>query len=134
MPTNPEFEAPLADLAAELARAQQAAAAGNDEAGATVARLRGALDEQLRALYADLSPWQKVQVARHPGRPQPLDYLRLAFTDFVELHGDRRFADDPAMVGGPAFLDGRAVMVVGHADIGARGIEHGDHREAQPLG
>lgn len=114
MPTNPEFEAPLADLEAELARAQQAATGGNEEAKATAARLYAELQERLRAIYADLTPWQKVQVARHPSRPQPLDYLRLAFTDFVELHGDRRFADDPAIVGGPAYLDGRAVMVVGH--------------------
>ena len=114
MPTSPEFEAPLADLEAELARAQQAAAGDDAEAKAQVDRLRRELDERLRALYADLTPWQKVQVARHINRPQPLDYLRLAFTDFVELHGDRRFGDDRAIVGGPAFLDGRAVMVVGH--------------------
>ncbi len=57
--------------------------------------------------------WERVKLARHPQRPYTLDYLKLAFTDFVELHGDRRFADDPAIVGGPASLDGRTVMVIG---------------------
>lgn len=109
-----EFEAPLADLAAELARAREAAKGGDEEATRTVERLQRQHDERLQALYANLTPWQRLQVARHNNRPQPLDFLRLAFTDFVELHGDRRFADDKAIVGGPAFLDGRAVVVVGH--------------------
>jgi acetyl-CoA carboxylase carboxyl transferase subunit alpha len=61
-----------------------------------------------------LSPWDKVQLARHPQRPHTLDYVRALFEDFVELHGDRRFGDDPAIVGGPARLDGRTVMVIGH--------------------
>jgi len=61
-----------------------------------------------------LTPWEKVQVARHRERPYTLDYLQWAFTDFVELHGDRAFADDRAIVGGPAILDGYAVMVIGH--------------------
>jgi acetyl-CoA carboxylase carboxyl transferase subunit alpha len=68
----------------------------------------------LREIYADLTPWQKVQVARHRERPYTLDYLQWSFSDFVELHGDRRFGDDPAIVGGPALLDGRSVMVIGH--------------------
>jgi acetyl-CoA carboxylase carboxyl transferase subunit alpha len=62
----------------------------------------------------ELTAWQRVQLARHPQRPHTLDYVQLAFTDFVELHGDRLFADDAAIVGGPALLDGRAVMVIGH--------------------
>jgi acetyl-CoA carboxylase carboxyl transferase subunit alpha len=61
-----------------------------------------------------LTPWDKVQLARHPQRPHTLDYVRLLCEDFVELHGDRRFGDDPAIVGGPARFDGRAVMVIGH--------------------
>ncbi|HWE60600.1 MAG TPA: acetyl-CoA carboxylase carboxyltransferase subunit alpha [Chloroflexota bacterium] len=113
MPTSLDFEAPLADLQAELDKARASAASGNREAARLATRLQAELDGKLRALYAHLTPWQKVQVARHTDRPQPLDYLRSAFSDFVELHGDRRFHDDKAMVGGPAFLDGRAVMVVG---------------------
>jgi acetyl-CoA carboxylase carboxyl transferase subunit alpha len=60
------------------------------------------------------SAWERVQLARHPQRPYTLDYLQLAFADFVELHGDRLFGDDAAIVGGPALLDGRTVMVIGH--------------------
>lgn len=115
MPISPEFEAPLAELQEELDRAKATAAAGNLDATRIVERLQSELQGKLRALYAGLNPWQKVQVARHIARPQPLDYLRSAFTDFVELHGDRRFADDRAIVGGPASLDGRSVIVVGHA-------------------
>jgi len=77
-------------------------------------RLQAALEVKLREIYGRLTPWQKVQVARHRERPYTLEYLQWAFTDFVELHGDRRFADDRAIVGGPALLDGRSVMVVGH--------------------
>src|SRR3954447_21543594 len=58
--------------------------------------------------------WGKVQLARHPQRPYTLDYVRAMFDEFVELHGDRMFADDAAIVGGPALLDGRGVMVIGH--------------------
>jgi acetyl-CoA carboxylase carboxyl transferase subunit alpha len=114
LPSNLDFEAPLADLLAELDKTRAAATTGNEDAVRRVQRLREDLDAQLQALYAHLTPWQKVQVARHPERPQPLDYARLAFTDFVELHGDRRFRDDKALIGGPAFLAGRAIMLVGH--------------------
>jgi acetyl-CoA carboxylase carboxyl transferase subunit alpha len=107
-----EFEAPLAELNKELGKAK-AAVAGGDGDVALVGQLQARVDAALRELYAGLTAWQKVQVARHPQRPLCLDYLRLVFTDFTELHGDRRFGDDAAIVGGPAFLDGRSVMVVG---------------------
>jgi acetyl-CoA carboxylase carboxyl transferase subunit alpha len=77
-------------------------------------RVEAALQGRLREIYRDLTPWQKVQVARHRDRPYTLDYLQWAFTDFVELRGDRSFGEDRAVVGGPAVLNGRAVMVVGH--------------------
>jgi acetyl-CoA carboxylase carboxyl transferase subunit alpha len=114
LPTSLDFEAPLAELQTELEKAKTSAASGSRDAARLVERLQGELDGRLRALYAGLTPWQKVQVARHIDRPQPLDYLRLAFSDFVELHGDRRFGDDKAIVAGPASLDGRSVVVVGH--------------------
>jgi acetyl-CoA carboxylase carboxyl transferase subunit alpha len=63
---------------------------------------------------AGLSPWQRVQLARHPQRPYTLDYIGAIFDEHVELHGDRLFADDPALIGGPARLDGRPVMIIGH--------------------
>ena len=114
MATSLDFEAPLAKLQADEERARIAAATGTAEARLRAERLRADLDQRLTEIYAKLTAWQKVQVARHSSRPLPLDYLRLAFTEFVELHGDRRFRDDQAIVGGPAFLEGRAVMVVGH--------------------
>lgn len=114
MPNRLEFEDGLTRLRDEIAHLQRDADGGNTDAAGKAAALRQRLDEETAELYTGLTPWQKVQVARHPERPFTLDYLRRAFTDFVELHGDRRFGDDAAIVGGPAFLDGRAVMVVGH--------------------
>ena len=87
---------------------------GNGAYAEHEARLKEAIDSRLREVYSRLTPWEKVQVSRHRERPYTLDYLQWAFSDFVELHGDRAFADDRAIVGGPAILDGRAVMVIGH--------------------
>lgn len=114
MPNRLEFEDGLVRLQEEIVHLQRDADQGNPDAAGKVAALQQRLADDLVELYAGLMPWQKVQVARHPERPYTLDYLRWAFNDFVELHGDRRFGDDSAIVGGPAFLDGRAVMVVGH--------------------
>ncbi len=71
-------------------------------------------DRLARELFADLTPWQKVQLSRHPSRPYTLDYIGLLFEDFVELHGDRSFGEDAAIVAGLARFHGRSVMVVGH--------------------
>jgi acetyl-CoA carboxylase carboxyl transferase subunit alpha len=114
LPTKLDFEAPLSELQAELDRARAVVKSDDVEGTRNVERLQQRLDAGIAALYSQLKPWQKLQVARHSGRPHPLDYLRLVFADFVELHGDRRFGDDHAIVGGPALLDGRSVMIVGH--------------------
>lgn len=66
-----------------------------------------------REIYSNLTPWQKIQISRHPNRPYTLDFVERVFDDFEELHGDRTFGEDSAMVGGPAKLDGRSIMVVG---------------------
>ncbi|HTY41339.1 MAG TPA: acetyl-CoA carboxylase carboxyltransferase subunit alpha [Thermoanaerobaculia bacterium] len=79
-----------------------------------IEKLREKLDRVSREIYASLTPWQKTLVARHPGRPYPLDYVEALTTDFVELHGDRKFADDPAIIAGFARFRDRAVAVVGH--------------------
>lgn len=71
------------------------------------------IEEERRRIFSDLTPWQRVQLARHPKRPFTLDYIQMVFTDFSELHGDRLFSDDHAMVGGFAHLDGQKVMVIG---------------------
>lgn len=82
--------------------------------GEKVDRLEQKSAELLKQTYAELTPWQISQVARHPNRPYTLDYIRMMFSDFYELHGDRRYSDDPAIVGGLARLGGDPVMVIGH--------------------
>ena len=76
-------------------------------------RSRQKIEEERKRIFSDLTPWQRVQLARHPKRPFTLDYIKSAFTDFMELHGDRLFSDDQAMVGGLARLGGQKVMVLG---------------------
>jgi len=85
-----------------------------DARAADIARLRARVDELRAELFASLTPWQVVQVSRHANRPGTLDYLERLFTEFVEFHGDRRFADDPAIVCGLAAYHGEPVLVVGH--------------------
>jgi acetyl-CoA carboxylase carboxyl transferase subunit alpha len=110
-----DFERPLVELRQQLEGLEKEAA---DQATDEVKVRRDAVAAELRRraleIYADLNRWQKVQVARYQRRPQTLDYAKAVFTEFVELHGDRTFADDKAIVGGPARLDGRVVMLVGH--------------------
>ena len=78
-----------------------------------VAKLRGKSRKLTESIYSKLTPWQVVQVARHPHRPYTLDYIQRIFTDWEEMHGDRHFGDDSAIVGGVARLDGKPVMVIG---------------------
>src|SRR5438876_8600968 len=111
--TMPEdYEAPLLELEKKIDELASQPAAPAVEA--EISRLRGELSEKRRQVFASLTPWQKTQVARHPGRPYTLDYVNALFTEFTELHGDRRFAEDPALVCGFAFYKERPVAVVGH--------------------
>tara|TARA_R110002124_G_scaffold71959_8_gene192494 strand:+ start:600 stop:1550 length:951 start_codon:yes stop_codon:yes gene_type:complete len=108
-----DFEQPIAELEAKIEELQLV---GNDnELNITdeVAKLRDKSRRLTEKIYSDLSAWQIVQVARHPQRPYTLDYIRRIFTEFEELHGDRHFGDDRAIVGGVARLDGKPVMVIG---------------------
>lgn len=109
-----DFERPLLELERQIEELKKV---GNGSASDPAPQMR-ALEDQLADLraeiYKNLTPMQRVQVARHPRRPYALDYLRTVFTDFVELHGDRLFRDDPAIVGGWARLEGETVMVIGH--------------------
>jgi acetyl-CoA carboxylase carboxyl transferase subunit alpha len=102
-----DFERPLLELEKQIEERKK-------DAGADVAPLERKLAELRAEIYRSLTPMQRVQVARHPRRPYTLDYARSVFSDFVELHGDRLFRDDPAMVGGWARLDGISVMLIGH--------------------
>ena len=113
-PTFLDFEKAVADLESKIQELQFTQADGAVDISEEIQKLREKADIQIKELYAQLSSWQISQVARHPQRPYTLDYIEKAFTDFKELHGDRGFADDPAIVGGLARLDGRSVMVIGH--------------------
>jgi len=112
MPDLLEFEEPIGELLKEIeALATLAPSAERDR---EIARLEERVDVMRGDLYRNLTPWQRVQVARHPSRPTTLDYVERLFTEFVELHGDRRFADDHAIVTGTALYKGRPILVVGH--------------------
>ena len=109
-----EFEQPIADLQAKI---EELRLVGSDNAlniTEEITRLQEKSKSLTESIFGNLSSWQVAQMARHPQRPYTLDYIRHIFTDFEELHGDRHFADDAAIVGGIARLDGRAVMVIGH--------------------
>jgi acetyl-CoA carboxylase carboxyl transferase subunit alpha len=113
-----DFEQPIADLEAKIealsAGDQDAEQTGQVDTSEEIASLRKKIAAKTKDVYAKLSAWQIAQVARHPQRPYTLDYIAGLFTDFEELHGDRAFADDPAIVGGLARFQGEPVVVIGH--------------------
>ena len=110
-----DFEKPLAEIEG---KAEELRAMARDNAEMDVEKEAAALDRKardlLKTLYAGLTPWRKCQVARHPDRPHCKDYIDALFTEYTPLAGDRNFADDHAIMGGLARLDGRSVMVIGH--------------------
>lgn len=107
-----EFEKPLADIRSNIERLQRANPSKVADAAGQIARLEAQYDQTVGELYGRLTPWHEVQISRHPQRPRFLDYARTLFSEFIELHGDRRFADDGAIVAGPATFDGHSVMLV----------------------
>ena len=109
-----EFEKPIAELEAELEKMRQKAESQEIDLGGEISSAEAKLAEMRKQIYAELTPWQRVQIARHVKRPFMLDYINHAFDDFCELHGDRIVGDDSAMPGGMARLDGRSCMVMGH--------------------
>src|SRR6056297_350077 len=110
-----DFEKPLAEIEG---KAEELRAMARDNAEMDVTKEANALDKKaadlLTSLYADLTAWRKCQVARHPQRPHCKDYIETLFTEYTPLAGDRNFADDHAVMGGIARLDGMPVMVIGH--------------------
>ncbi|MEY4069539.1 MAG: acetyl-coenzyme carboxylase carboxyl transferase subunit alpha [Candidatus Eisenbacteria bacterium] len=108
-----EFEKPVLELEQRIADLREHSAELGVGAEQEIAELERKAEGMRRDLYANLSRYQRVQIARHPKRPYSLDYIRTCFTGFEELHGDRHFADDPAIVAGMAWLDHRPVMVIG---------------------
>lgn len=108
-----EFEKPLTDLYKKAEELRKLSKGGKIDLSSEMKALEQRIDHQKKEIYSKLTPLQIVSVARHVLRPTMLDLVKHIFTDFMELHGDRHFADDPAMVGGIAKLDGRSVVIVG---------------------
>lgn len=113
-PNYLDFEQPIADLEAKIQELRQASTGPALNIDAEVRALQEKLRKRTATIFRDLTPWQVSQLARHPQRPYTLDYLKVICEEFQELAGDRAFANDPAIVGGLARIDGRAVVVVGH--------------------
>jgi acetyl-CoA carboxylase carboxyl transferase subunit alpha len=109
-----DFEQPIAELEAKIEELGHITVDDKVNIGDEIAKLRSKSRALTRSIFSNLTPWQITQLARHPQRPYTLDYIAAVFTDFHELHGDRMYADDTAIVGGMARLDGEPVMVIGH--------------------
>ena len=109
-----EFEQPIAELEYKLAELRQFSSQTEVDLGDEITRLQNKTKTLTESIFAGLNDWQIAQLARHPQRPYTLDYIKEAFTDYRELHGDRHYGDDHAIVGGLARLNGRAVMIIGH--------------------
>ena len=114
MLTYLDFEKPIAELETRVAELRDTANSTDIDIDAEVGRLEAKSNKLLRDTYAKLTPWQKAQVARHPERPHFKDYVAGIADDFLPLAGDLAFADDPAIIGGLARIEGRRVMLIGH--------------------
>jgi acetyl-CoA carboxylase carboxyl transferase subunit alpha len=108
-----EFEKPIAELETKIEELRSCAATEHMDLSDEIRTLEDKCDELKRQIYGNITPWQRVQIARHPQRPYTLDYIKALCTDFMELHGDRTFSDDAAIVGGLALFEGRPVVVIG---------------------
>jgi len=109
-----DFEQPIAELESKIEDLKQVQDGSSVDINEEINQLQAKTSELLTEIYGNLNAWQISQVARHPQRPYTIDYIQALFTDFEELHGDRAYADDPAIVGGIARFDGKPVMVIGH--------------------
>ena len=109
-----EFEKPVAELEREIDKLRAKAASQNIDMSGEISMMEDKLAETRARIYENLTPWQRVQIARHTSRPFMLDYVSHAFTDFCELHGDRHIGDDASMPGGFARLGDQRVVVIGH--------------------
>lgn len=108
-----EFEQPIADLEKKIDELNELSV-GDEVLKPEIDRLRKKADKLRESIFSNLTRWQKVQLARHPERPYTLDYIELITEEFIELHGDRFHADDKAIVGGLATIEGKSVMIIGH--------------------
>jgi len=110
-----DFERPVADLEKAIEKLKSSAGDSKGDLNEQIAELERKCEERKKEIYDSLTPWQTVQVARHPRRPVLYDYISLIFKDFIELRGDRCFGDDRALIGGFAMLDKQKVMLIGHS-------------------
>src|SRR3989338_4508323 len=113
-PEGLDFEKPIVELEKKIEELRSIATRQDIDFSSEITRLEEKLSGIKRQIYEDLTPWQRIQIARHPKRPYTLDYIDMIMTDFLELHGDRRFADDKAVVAGLAKVDGIRIAVIGH--------------------
>ncbi|WP_066292506.1 acetyl-CoA carboxylase carboxyl transferase subunit alpha [Bacillus sp. FJAT-29937] len=109
-----EFEKPVIELRNKISELKEFTKNADVDLSAEIEKLEARLEKLENEIYENMKPWDRVQIARHPGRPTTLDYISLLFTDFFECHGDRTFADDEAIVGGIAKYKGLPVTVIGH--------------------
>ena len=109
-----EFEKPIVELQQKLADLKQHSRANDINFDAEVRRMESKIEDTKRQIYQNLTAWERVQIARHPARPYSLDYIQLSFSNFIELHGDRLYADDRAMPGGLATIGNHKCAVIGH--------------------
>jgi acetyl-CoA carboxylase carboxyl transferase subunit alpha len=109
-----DFEQPIAELEAKIDELRFVGDDSEVNINDEVSRLKSKSESLTRSIFSKLTAWQIAQVARHPSRPYTLDYLDIVAPDFQELHGDRMYADDPAIIGGVARIEGRPVMIIGH--------------------
>ncbi len=109
-----DFERPIVELERKIQELKSFTSGKKIDLSSEVKKLEEKLEKLKKDIYANLSPWQRVQIARHPKRPYTLDYINSIFSDFLELHGDRYFSDDLALVGGVAKIDNTKIMVMGH--------------------
>ncbi len=109
-----EFEKPIAELEKKIEELTLFTSSGNIDLEEEILKLHKKSDQLRAEIYSRITPWQKALISRHPNRPYTLDYIEAMLTDFLEMHGDRAFADDPAIVAGMARLDGMPLVVIGH--------------------
>ncbi|MBU4311097.1 MAG: acetyl-CoA carboxylase carboxyltransferase subunit alpha [Candidatus Omnitrophica bacterium] len=109
-----DFEKPILELELKISELKNLAADGSIDLKGEIKTLETRLEKVKREVYEALTPWQKIQLARHPKRPYTMDYINMIMVDFIELHGDRMFHDDKAIIGGFAKVDGEKVLVLGH--------------------
>jgi len=109
-----DFEKPIAELEKKIEELTLFTSSGNIDLEEEILKLHKKSDQLRAEIYSRITPWQKAQISRHPNRPYTLDYIEAMLTDFIEMHGDRAFADDPAIVCGMARLDGMPMTIIGH--------------------